>query len=235
MATSTTSYTAGEVMDRSAVLMNDPNKTDYTHVVLLPFLRMAVDELQDNLVDNQDGVMSYDYAGIILPKGSNSIWQPSSLNTPVYPEHLVEIQEVAERTVGSDAAFVPLTKVEYPPDRPATDMLEEWAWNSQIIKFNVRGCTTDRQIRLKYLVNGIISDLTPATSLGYLNAQSFLAYKTAAYAAMFIGENPQRAQVLDGKAEMALERVISINNKGRQQMMTRHRPFRAAFKMRGGF
>ena len=29
---STTSLTAGEVMDRSAALLNDPAKTDYTYV-----------------------------------------------------------------------------------------------------------------------------------------------------------------------------------------------------------
>ena len=50
---------------------------------------------------------------------------------------------------------------------------------------------------------------------------------------MFIGENETRAQVLNEQAEQAKERMEGISNKGRQHIMTRHRPFRAAFKARG--
>ena len=235
MPISTTTYTAAEVMDRSAVLLNDPAHTDYTYDVLLPFLRMAVDELQDSLVDAQSGILSYVYDGIILPKGSNTIWQPQSLNTPVYPEHLVEIQEVSERKAGTDDPFIPLTRTDFYTNTAPGGSLGYWSWIGQTIKFNSQGATTDRQIRLKYFVNGIISDIAPSTAIGYLNAQSYLAYKTAAYAAQFIGENTERAAILDTKAETALERIESINNKSKQQIMTRHRPFRASWKMRGGY
>ena len=47
---------------------------------------------------------------------------------------------------------------------------------------------------------------------------------------MFIGENETRAGILEDKAEKALERITGINNKGKQQMMTRHRPFSASYK-----
>jgi hypothetical protein len=67
------------------------------------------------------------------------------------------------------------------------------------------------------------------------NGMSFLAYKTAALCSMFIGENQTRASILEAKAEQALERLTGINNKGRQQIVTRHRPFRAGWKARGGF
>ena len=50
---------------------------------------------------------------------------------------------------------------------------------------------------------------------------------------MFIGENETRAMVLDAQAERAMDRLLGINNKGRQQIMTRHRPFRASWKARG--
>jgi hypothetical protein len=62
-----------------------------------------------------------------------------------------------------------------------------------------------------------------------------LSYKTAALLSQFIGENESRAQLLNGEAELAVERMASIDNKGRQQMSTRHRPFRASYKARGGF
>jgi hypothetical protein len=235
MAISTTSYTAAEVMDRCAVLLNDPAKTDYTYDVLLPFVRMAFDELQDSLVESQSGVATYSYNGTILPKGSNAIWNAESLNTPNYPQHLTEIQEISERLAGSSDPFVPLIRVEYPPNTEPGDRLGFWAWQNQIIKFNVQGCTTDREIQMRYLVNGIISALSPSTSIGIMNAQSYLSYKTAALAAMYIGENKERAEILEAEALKAMDRIENINNKSRQQMMTRHRPFRATWKMRGGY
>jgi RNA-splicing ligase RtcB len=115
-------------------------------------------------------------------------------------------------------------------------MLRYWAWESQIIRFNPNGgATTAREIQIKHLKEFGEAVLTPESIVGSMNSRSYLSYKTASFAAMFIGENPERAGVLDSHAERALERVESISNKGRQQIMTRHRPFRAAFKARGGW
>jgi hypothetical protein len=66
-----------------------------------------------------------------------------------------------------------------------------------------------------------------------INSRSYLSYKTAALCAMFIGENESRAKILNDQADEAMERLEGISNKGRQQIMTRHRPFRAAYKSRG--
>ena len=41
---STTAVSAGQIMDRVANLLNDPNKTDYTYNVMLPYLNMAIEE-----------------------------------------------------------------------------------------------------------------------------------------------------------------------------------------------
>jgi len=237
MSTSSASITAGEIMDRSAVLMNDPTKTDYTYAVLTPFLKMALDELSENLMDSHNSPTLLTSEPILLEKGTNAIHHPENPLgfTPHYPAYLVEVQSVTQRPAGTNGPYLPIKRVDYTYETGPADRFLFWAWESQIIRFNTTGVTQDTQVILHY-----IRDMGPYTGIptqivGPANSRSYLAYKTAAYAAQFIGENPERAAILDAKAEQALERMESINNKGRQQVMTRHRPFRANWKARGGY
>jgi len=245
MSVNSVSVTAAEVMDRCAVLMNDPAKTDYTYVTLIPFVKIALDDLGQALLENQSAPMVSSWSKIVVPKGHSIVYPhnmapPEIPNAPTYPINLIEIQEIKERIAGQDVSsgpsFILMTRVEFVPYHPPMDRLEHWLWENQTIKFNAWGATTDRELLLRYLGEFVAVDaITPDSIVGGVNARQYLAYKTAAYAAMFIGENPERATVLDSKAEESLERMLSISNKGRQQIMTRHRPFRAAWKMRGGF
>lgn len=392
---STTSLTAGEVMDRSAALLNDPDKTDYTYTVQLPYLNMAIDELAENLQESNSSPTNQTYTNIILPVGKNKITPVEHAETPHYPIDLIEIQEVAERLAlfttggtlpapmstgatsgapgtwipsgstpppnfsymnviqpnpdtiwpvgsyvvlddaseaawsgsmwivgritpvetgmatgatagfpgvwtppgftpppnfsymnsiqptptsvwplnsyvtlgdGSKAAwsgavwrvgvgqpalfaiepkvvtttiipsndpFIPLTRVDFISSFPASNSFLLWSWENQIITLNPNGALTSREIRLRYVNQGVVSAANHSQVIGTINARSYLSYKTAALCAMFIGENESRAQVLETQAEKAIERLTGIANKGRQQIMTRHRPFRASYKMRG--
>lgn len=239
MTTSSSSITAGEIMDRAAVLMNDPAKTDYNYDTLAPFLRMAIDELVETLGDSQSSPLVYtDPTLITMPIGSNTIYSPDSLNTPHYSGRLMEIQELSERRAGSQDSFIPMRRIEFIDyGIPAASNFGFWSWEAQQIRFNPNGATTPREIQFKIIMDAsnINFNIAPEQIIGAINARSFLAYKTAAFAAMFIGENPERAKVLNEAAETSLERIESVNNKGRQQIMTRHRPFRAAYKRQGGF
>lgn len=232
---STTNLTAGEVIDRAAALMNDPARTDYTYTAVLPYLNMAIDELVENLEESNSSPTNMTSAVITVPVGSYQITPAESVTTPHYPSDLVEIQEVGERLSGTEDVFMRLGRREFMQAFPATNSLLFWVWEDQIIKFNPNGATTIREIELKYVRKAISLATSDASVIGTINARSFLAYKTAALCSMFIGENETRAQVLNEQAELALERLTGINNKGRQQVMTRHRPFRAAYKARGGF
>lgn len=236
MATDTTSVTAGEIMDQSAVLLNDPAKTDYTYAVLEPFLRIAYDELVDSQMDTQNQPLNQISDPIIVPVGTNKLHPIHSLNTPHYPGDLAEIQEISERLAGSDGPYIPMKRTEFPGPFPAQERLFYWGWEYERIIFNPNGATSAREIIIKY-IRGLVGNFqtTPSSIVGGTNSRAFLSYKTAALAAMFIGENPERAAILEDHAQKALERHESISNKGRQQIMTRHRPFRAAFKARGGF
>ena len=233
---STTNLLAAEVMDRSAALMNDPSKTDYTYAVQLPYLNMAIDELIENLEESNSSPTNVTSAVITVPKGFNRITPVEQiLNPPHYPDDLVEIQEVGERSVGEDGVFVPLARRDFLQAFPPSQSLMFWVWEKQEIKFNPNGALVPREIQLRYIGQTVNQAATPLSVIGTINSRSYLSFKTAALCAMFIGENETRAMVLDAQAEKALERLTGINNKGRQQIMTRHRPFRASYKARGGF
>lgn len=232
---STTSLTAAEVMDRAAALMNDPAKTDYTYVAQLPYLNMAIDELVESLEESNSSPTNNTSAVIAVTAGKNMITPIEHATPPHYPVDLIEIQGVGERASGSNDPFLPLGRREFLQSFPANNSLLFWMWEDQIIKFNPSGASTSRDIQLQYVRQAILQASNETSIIGTINARSFLSYKTAALCSMFIGENESRAGVLEGQAEKALERITGINNKGRQQIMTRHRPFRAAWKARGGY
>lgn len=230
---STTSLTAGEVMDRSAALLNDPQKTDYTYLAQLVYLNMAIDELVENLEESNVSPTNQTSSTITIPIGSYQITSTESIVTPHYPDDLVEIQQVSERLSGTTDSFIPLGRREFIQIYPPSNSLLFWCWEDQIIKFNPNGATSIREIQLKYVRQGVAQATDDTTVIGTINARSYLSYKTAALCAQFIGENESRAGILNDEATKALERMEGISNKGRQQFMTRHRPFRASYKGRG--
>lgn len=230
---STTSLIASEVMDRAAALLNDPAKTDYTHTAQLPYLNMAIDELIEHLEESNNSPTNQTSVAIVVLVGKNKLTPLESTEVPHYPSDLIEIQEVGERATGSNDSYIPLTKCEFLQSFPPSNSLLFWIWEDQMIKFNPNGALSSREIQLKYIRQAILLATGPTSLIGTINARSYLSYKTAALCAQFIGENETRAGVLEQKAEMAIERMTGISNKGRQQIATRHRPFRAGYKSRG--
>lgn len=232
--------TAREVMDASAALLNDAAQTDYKYEVLTPFLKMALHELSETLLESQSTPAPTATTPIACPIGTNAIYPAENPNpaVPHYPDGLVEIQQILTRKVGTNDAFVPLQRLEYmPPADEPCGLFQYWSWEVQTIILNRAGSNIPQEIVLQYLADINVS-LVPYdidSRVGGTKSRSYLVYKTAAYAAMYVGENPERASTLEAHAERAMERIENINNKGRQQIMTRHRPFRAAYKMRGGF
>ena len=241
MSATTPNLTAGEVMDRAAVLMNDPAKTDYTYITLLPHLNIALDELKASLADNQSGISIGNALPLVVPKGTAAIWPPDYPFQPPtvlkYNVDITDIQEIVERRVGGgENEWTLMTRLEFHPLHEPMDILGSWAWEQRAIKFGPKGAKTDREIRIKYIIfEERMTAVDETTIIGHADLRPYLSFKTAALAAMFIGENPERAGLLEAQASEALDRIMSIQNKGRQNVMTRHRPFRANYKLRGGW
>jgi hypothetical protein len=233
-----TPHTAAEIMDRCAILMNDPDKTDYTYTVTLPYLNMAINELNEHLEEANVPITDQTFFQAVITPGHNAVVNP--------PLDLVEIQEVAERRLGSEYiivgslrpidssdSFIVLPRKEFTDIFPATDSLLFWCFQDNKIQFNIAGPTVPIQLRIKYIRRVMALVTNPEELIKIINAKSYLSYKTASLCSFFIGEDKERAGVLESQAVEALERMIGISNKGKQQIMTRHRPFRASWKTRG--
>ena len=216
---------ASQAMYGAALLLNDPQMTDYTYVVQLPFLNMAIYELNESLIEGSVSVVNQVASPILVQKGDNYI-----VNLPLY---LAEIQEVGERPAGSNSSFISLPRKEFPDTLPASSSLLFWCWQNQRVIFNPSGATGPMEVEVKYINVPLMVGSDENTIIGTTSATMFLIYKTAALLAMFVGEDQIRSSLLNEQADLALERIVGVSNKGRQQIMTRHRPFRAGYKSRG--
>lgn len=234
---STTSLVASEVMDRAASLMNDTAKSVYTYLVQIPYLNMALDELQEEFELNNVPVTNQTPAEIVFPAGSTEIIPAVTPPVPgeiYYPTDLVEIQAVWERLSGSSDPYIPVTRREFLLhvfDGIVLPELIYYSWQDQKIKFTE--ASTDRDVKLDYIKDLFVEVTDSDDPIGIINSQSYLSFKTAQFLAFFVGENKTRSDELQGLAAIALERNLGISSKGRQAITTRRRPFRSGYRTRG--
>lgn len=220
---------ASEVMDRAAALLNDNDQSLYNYGVQIPFLNMALDELEEILEANNVGVTNSTSA--IIPI-TTAMFDIGGSTGPALPTGLVEIQQLFERPTGTNQDFLPMTRVEFLPQYIVlmSDLIY-WSWEEQIIKF--KGCLTNTDVKIEFVKTAITPVTTVNSAINIINSKSFLAYRTAALCAANIGENQSRENDLNVNATLALDRMLGINIKGRQSILIRRRPFMATYKARG--
>jgi hypothetical protein len=225
--------TPAEIMDMSASLMNDTAQTTYTDEAQLPYLNMALNELQELFELNNIPVTNEESAQITLAAGITVV---SFTSTPALPANLVEIQRLWERFSGV-IPYIPMTRKEFIPksqeDQQITQFLI-WAWIDQEIRLIAATAAID--IKIDYIKSIFATPIVIGginTNLTTINIKQFLGFRTAALCSLFIGENEVRADTLDARAERALDRTLGIPIKGRQAITTRRQPFMARWKRRG--
>jgi len=223
-------YTTGEVMDASAALLNDAAKTLYTYVAQLPYLKLAVDELQEFYQQNNIPVTNVTSAVIAVNAGVSEI---SFLTIPPLPTGLVEIQKLWY-SLRDQNQFIPMTKREFLPhylESVQMNPLSYWSWQEQAVKF--LPSLVDNDIKLDYIKALFTAIVDHNTNLGIIDGKTFLEYRTAGLCSQFIGENKTRADELNSFAELGMDRAVGISTKGKQSIPIRRRPFRASYKRRG--
>lgn len=221
--------TAGEIMNRSAVLLNDKAKTIYTYVDQLPHLNTAIDDLSEELELNNVAITNVSSAIIPITTLQTDI---GGTTGPVLPADLIEIQRLWERQTGTTNSFLPMDKYEFLPNiGTKTSSLVFWSWQKQIINFV--GANLPRDVKIDYIAAVLPLAVDENSIITKFNSRGYLSYRTAALCARFIGENPTRADELDREAQRSLDRVLGIDTKGRQSFSARRRPFRAGAKVRG--
>lgn len=214
-------------MDRSAVLLNDSAKNIFTYTALMPYLNMAIDEIQE-IMQQHNVSMSNEVSAVIQLDAGETV-----LSNAHYPADLVEIREVLERDRGAaDTDWAPVQKVTFLPEgaRP-TNNLRYWTWQDQELRFVE--ALANKDIKINYISRAQPAITNSSNMISLINGTSFLAYRTAGLAAEFIGENPTRAAQLNNFASIALDRMLSINIKANQGLVTRRRPFMLGYKRRG--
>lgn len=226
------STTAEQVFINAAALLNDQAQAVYTNTVQIPYLNMALNELQETFEQNNIPVTNSTSAVIRVNAGVTEIG--FGLPAPSLPDDLIEIQYVWQRVRNTDP-WVPLA--------PRTDFLPEymegvetpyfiwWAWQDQKIK--LQSANGDNDLKLDYIKSIFPIVTNEDDQLEVINCLSFLQYRTAALCAQFIGENKTRADDLNSFAVLSLDRSLGISTKGTQAILTRRRPFRQGYKNRG--
>lgn len=217
-----------------AALMNDYVQAQYTNLACLPFLNLALNELQELYELNGIPTTNDTSAAIKIKSGINSIGFDT---VPALPSNLIEIQELWESPTGLNQ-WTPVIKKEtiphYLEDNTTISQFLIWAWEHG--RITLIGANSDNDLKIDYtgsLFNTpiLIKDIN--VNLPFTNVETYLDYKTAALCAMFIAENPDRAMALDSESGTALSRALGIPIKGMQSIVTRRRPFRYNYKNRG--
>lgn len=228
--------TSGAIMDKAAALLDDPSKTIYTYTKQLPFLNMALQELQEDFEANNIPVTDTVTSDPInIPSGTTSVgFAPDVpiVNTPYLPSDLVEPKIVWESPEDEDE-FTPMERLDFLPrymEGTEINQLLYFVWQSQELRFLPANADLDIKIDYIRFLFAPFTEVDGSDEISVVNSRSFLEYRTAALVAEFLAENKTRADSLNVNATLALDRVEIIGTKGRQRIQVRRRPFRASYK-----
>ena len=228
----TDSLTAGEVVTDAGALLNDVTLSKYTFAIQLPYLKIAIKELRKHFELANLSATDLFSSTLTVPVANAGIIALSA-TTPTLPSDLVDIR-VAWQAPTTTNNWVPLPRIGSIIAQLGitVNTLSGYVWEDQKMKFApTRGGIID--IKLEYVRELFTLPTVTGSTLPIINGDTFLAARTAALVAKYVENNDERANSLNIEAGIALDEVLGIDSKGRQQMATRRRPFRAGYKSRG--
>ena len=206
---------SSDVFDRSRAVLNDVAKDLYTDEVLLPYLKIANDDLSDELVDNGATVQKEITADIPLSAG---------IPQPALPSNMIVPIEVYEKNQGQDDSYYRyMWQKDFLPNGLPGNELSVWTWREQAI--NTMGSTQNKILRIRYY--RLVTDIVGANSpIELTHALNYLAYHTAALASEHIGQNRTKAIDLESQAIQKLNKLMKKEVKQSHGRPTRRRPFK---------
>jgi hypothetical protein len=210
-----------DVLADAVVLLNDAAKAIYLDSITFPFLRKAYRELEDKLYLTGSPILD-EYVELAITAGTSVL---NSGSTPPLPTNLLEPVELRDKQSGAAATTFALTKKErFVPPEYATNknQIDIWAWREQQLYFNPP--LTNRDIGLTYRKSLPALTLVGDEVIPFI-ARTYLAARTAALAAFFIGENANRAAVLQDDANKALDELIRSNINSEQDLPVRRKGY----------
>lgn len=225
---------ASEVMDLAAASLNDVDKTTYDYTTQIPYLRLALQELQEIFELNSLAVTEQSSADIPVNSGTTKI--AFNVTTgPRLPDNLIEPLRLWERTRDTNP-WSPMQRREFLPHQlagTATSNFMYWVWQKNEIL--LLESNQDNDIKIDYIGSLFPKYVFSNTIIPVINAQNFLAYKIAALITELIERDIPKAGSLNTKADLSLDRISGITIKSKQSIVARHRPFRSAYKRIGWY
>lgn len=206
---------SSDVFLRARAVLNDVAIDLYTDDVLLPYLKIANDDLSDELVDNGATVQKEVSADIPLGSG---------ISQPALPGNMIVPIEVYEKDQGQDDSYYRyMHQKEFLPNSIPGRDLNVWAWREQAI--NTLGATQGKVLRIRY--HRLVTDIVgPNSPIELTHALNYLAYHTAALASEHIGQNRTKAIDLESQAIIKLNKLLKKEVKQSHGRPIRRRPFK---------
>jgi len=223
---------AQTVMDAAASLLNDTAKTNYGYAVQVPYINIALAELQEIFELNSISCTDIVSAVITMPVGATVI-SYNAVGQPALPSDMIEPQQVWESQSGVNI-WTPMSRRMFLPhymEGINTNMFLVYVWQNNTIQ--VLPATQINDIKIDYTRNLFNKVVDQSSIINVVNGETFLEFRTAGLMAEFIERNLPTANSLNSQALLALDRSTGIGTKGKQKITTRRRPFRSAYKRRG--
>lgn len=202
---------SGTVLARAAAHLNDVNQLEYTSTVLLPFLNMAIDELEEEMAVFELSPMVRDSILILVPAGSTEL--------PQIPVDFVEAINLTERAQGSQAdwglvgeTFIVNRNLANNP----SDSIIQWSARDKEIFINPPG--SDREVILDY-IGGFTEATGTGTVLDIEKSRRFLALVTARNAARDLGNSTSKAGTYESDISRARDRLVRKLQKDSQGIL----------------
>lgn len=209
--------TAQVPLDFARSLLNDSGGTLWTNTILLPFLQQAHRELQVKLQLAGIPVINYQTAALTVAIGATSLNASAG-----FPTNLIEPIQLKERRVGELLQdFQDMTECQFIPDVEQTDRLTYWAWIGETIQ--LLGATSANEVQLRYK-GGLTVPSAANSALGFLYAENYLGYRTAALAGNSVA-NETGYQQWSMEADKCFDEVKRMNIKGQQNLPARRRGY----------
>jgi hypothetical protein len=190
----------------------------YNSTVLLPFLNMALDELDEEMAVFELSPLKKESIPIMVPAGSSLL--------PQMPVNFVESIELLERGQGSGDAWVMVREVaDINPNTSVTTNTEITQWTVRGAQILINPPSTSREVLLTY-VGGLTAASGVGTTIDVEASRRFLALLTARNAARDLGNSVSKANSYEADISRARDRMIGRMQKNSQEVLgTRRRPY----------
>lgn len=205
---------ASEVLDQSAIFLNDTALTLYTHTVQLPYLKRASEDLEKKLIEFGQPIQLVEALAILVLANTFTVGLPTDFLLPI---------SLKERFVGqTEDQWVDMVERDWEGDSTSNTYIEYWAFRNNLIY--IKPPSVNKEILLKY--NRALTVISSANStIDTTLSKGYLAARTAELCARYIGMNDTLADKIAirevNTAEDTLMRIFLLEgqtaNRGRRR------------------